>query len=797
MKIINYVKAACSAIIWGFGQLLNRQYLKALFFFAFFAAFIGIELGTTNFTSNVTAYDKIEAEAFDYQFFKGYKDYYDFQVVKNASLKDEAFEAYYNEVTENGKTASETWNELNVAKYLAKTLEASSPSAYIDLTNNTSIDADEFPLTDYVSSPTNVVYYLDSDGTYYSQFTRVEGNLSSFYYKKVNPITNEVIDETEYQQKDTFEKYLKTTNVFASRTDGSLYFEMKKYDGDSLINAVYGMSATGSHEIVNYSTTSYTMYSNNYYLFAKKDGSKIYGYYEPGLYANGYYGSYKSNATTEMFKAYVKNQYESFSNQYLPVQYKKFLLIVYFQLDDQLRVDFESRFYNYFYDRAGLFTKSYWAVFTLGQTGNRTYSQYQSLFDALRPETSSLSVEGMIVTRGHVTVQVLLEGLIGVILSLFFFIFMIWSIMDAYRVSVKRQQKEKIDGTRAYFKGIYDNGFEYIILSPAVFVLAFISIMPIVFGFLLAFTSVTGAQAMNESFDWVGLSNFFKLFSFSEGLGSSFGVTFWKVLGWTLIWAVLSTATCFFGGLFQALILNSEHVVFRKFWRSILILPWAIPALLSQMVFSVMFKETGLMNQIMDNLGFYTLFRNLGILGTPENPLAFSSVTGIQKFFYLGATNIMWFNNADNVTFVRATLIVVNMWLGFPYFMALMSGIMTSIDKTLYEAAQMDGATKWQQTRKITFPLVLYSTAPILIMTFSGNFNNFGVIYFITQGGPSTGNAATAFAGKTDILISWMYKLTVDHSIYNMASVFSVLIFVVIGSITAWNLSRTRAFTED
>jgi arabinogalactan oligomer/maltooligosaccharide transport system permease protein len=129
--------------------------------------------------------------------------------------------------------------------------------------------------------------------------------------------------------------------------------------------------------------------------------------------------------------------------------------------------------------------------------------------------------------------------------------------------------------------------------------------------------------------------------------------------------------------------------------------------------------------------------------------------------------------------------------------MALMTGVMTAIDKTLYEAADIDGASNMQKITKITMPLVLYSTAPILIMTFSGNFNNFGVIYFITGGGPNSGIASRGFAGDTDILISWMYTLTVDYSIFNMASVFSVLIFLFVGSLTAWNLSKTRAFQED
>jgi arabinogalactan oligomer/maltooligosaccharide transport system permease protein len=217
-----------------------------------------------------------------------------------------------------------------------------------------------------------------------------------------------------------------------------------------------------------------------------------------------------------------------------------------------------------------------------------------------------------------------------------------------------------------------------------------------------------------------------------------------------------------------------------------------MPALLSQMVFSVMFGETGFINNLFRQVGLYDLFMKLGWLGRD-----FSMLEGVEKLFYIGRDNIQWFTNPFNPTFVKIILIIVNIWLGFPYFMALMSGIMTAIDKSLYEAADIDGATKWQKLRYITMPLILYSTAPILIMTFSGNFNNFGVIYFITGGGPNAGSYSRGFAGDTDILISWMYKLTVDESIYNIASVFSVLIFIFVGSITAWNLSRTRAFKED
>ncbi len=184
--------------------------------------------------------------------------------------------------------------------------------------------------------------------------------------------------------------------------------------------------------------------------------------------------------------------------------------------------------------------------------------------------------------------MILLEGLIGVIASLFFFIFMIWGIVDAYRVSEQKRKAEIVLKDVDYFKDVYERSYEYIILSPAMFVLAFISIMPIVFGFMIAFTDIAGNESMLDNFDYVGFRNFIAIFDFSSGLGESFGQAFWRVLGWTVVWAILSTATVFFGGFFQALILNSEKVVFRKFWRTLFILPWAIPALLSQMVFSVM-----------------------------------------------------------------------------------------------------------------------------------------------------------------------------------------------------------------
>jgi len=145
----------------------------------------------------------------------------------------------------------------------------------------------------------------------------------------------------------------------------------------------------------------------------------------------------------------------------------------------------------------------------------------------------------------------------------------------------------------------------------------------------------------------------------------------------------------------------------------------------------------------------------------------------------------------------RGSLLLVNVWLGFPYFMALISGVMTTIPQEQYEAAQIDGANTFQQFRKITLPFILASTAPQLLMSITFNFNNFNMIYFLTGGGPPNPDFQMVGAGSTDILISWIFKLTLDQRMYNYASALSIFIFIIIASVSAWNLLRTRAFKEN
>ncbi|MBM7453163.1 arabinogalactan oligomer/maltooligosaccharide transport system permease protein [Acholeplasma morum] len=787
MKVISILKAIASGIIWGLGQLLNGQFIKALILFLVFSLFIGIELGTSHYNVETSAYDKLPGDDFGDTWVSGqFVTKYNDLVFRNEIQPYTDFENY---VTEIG--GYDNLTEMALIEFIARDLVKNNPASYKDINNpNVLIKAEDFENPEQnVEIDRSRTIYKDEDGIYYLERNKtLEDGTSTKEYVKVHFITNVVDESVILDSLEGLTVFRKTGEIY--RLNGIPYLKVIDNDSNKYVN-LYDFTIGTLPSTPTKVNVVGPLYLNN---------NNVYEYYQPGLIYLGEYLQYQPTQFTTAVRAALRDGiYANPANRRDSNDFTRFMLKVYLHMNPETKASFEDNYDYFFYDKAGIFIKGYWSVLTLGVAKKVEFSQYNSLESALvGGPTAAYSLStyvtplGSVPLKGHISTILMLQGLIAIILSLFFMIFMVWSIRDAYIVAEQKRLKKEVTKQGKYFKEVYENFFEYIILSPAMFVLAFISIMPITFGFIMAFTSISGPTSMIETFDWIGLKNFIALFDFSSGFGASFGQAFWRVLGWTFIWAILSTFTVFFGGFLQALILNSEKVVFRKLWRTIMILPWAIPALLSQMVFSVMFKDNGFVNTFLRDIGIYEILTNLGMLGKEGKYLE-----GFQRLIYLGKDNIQWFSNPFNPTFVRATLVVVNIWLGFPYFMALMTGIMTAIDKTLYEAADIDGATGIQKITKITMPLVLYSTAPILIMTFSGNFNNFGVIYFITQGGPNAGNFSRGFAGDTDILISWMYKLTVDESIYNMASVFSVLIFLFVGSISAWNLSRTKAFQED
>ncbi|PLO52425.1 sugar ABC transporter permease, partial [Klebsiella michiganensis] len=191
----------------------------------------------------------------------------------------------------------------------------------------------------------------------------------------------------------------------------------------------------------------------------------------------------------------------------------------------------------------------------------------------------------------------------------------------------------------------------------------------------------------------------------------------------------------------------------------VFILPYAIPAFVTLLIFRLLLNGIGPVNSTLNSWGI----DSIGFLSDP--------------------------------LIAKMTVIAVSVWVGAPYFMLLITGAMTNIPRDLYEASEVDGASKFQQFREITLPMVLHQVAPSLVMTFAHNFNNFGAIYLLTEGGPI--NPEYRFAGHTDILITWIYKLTLDFQQYQIASVISIIIFLFLSIFAIWQFRRMKSFKED
>ncbi|ALG49940.1 ABC transporter permease subunit [Clostridium perfringens] len=290
-------------------------------------------------------------------------------------------------------------------------------------------------------------------------------------------------------------------------------------------------------------------------------------------------------------------------------------------------------------------------------------------------------------------------------------------------------------------------------LLPAVISIIIFTIIPIVYTVVIAFTDYTMYSQGNIKF--VGFANFI------EVLTGPFKEVFLPVFGWNIIFAVVSTAGTFFLGLIVAMAVNNPNIKEKSVYRAILIIPWALPATVA------ILSWQGLLN------GSYGAINNLLLnLHLISNP-------------------IPWLTDP---TWARVALIIVNIWLGFPYMMNVCLGALGAIPDSYYEAADVDGASKWLQFRKITLPSLAQISYPLLISSFAFNFNNFGSAFLITKGGPP--RMATQFAGYTDILASVNYKLSTQFGRFEIASAISIIIFLILGTISYYQMKLSGQFEE-
>ncbi|MGH1785784.1 sugar ABC transporter permease [Enterococcus casseliflavus] len=373
------------------------------------------------------------------------------------------------------------------------------------------------------------------------------------------------------------------------------------------------------------------------------------------------------------------------------------------------------------------------------------------------------------VTLGSVPMEdnslfLLIEGTLQVIVTVIFIIFWVLNIKDAYQVRQSIEKGFPVAVTRKeFFKKLYEDGFAYLLTIPAYLVMIVAIIFPVMVTLFMAFTNYDFRHIPPANLiDWIGFSNFTNIFTLS-----SYRDTFVKVFSWTVIWTVLATTLQITLGILTAIVANQKFVKFRRVFGVIFLLPWAVPAFITIMSFSNMFNDTA------------------GAINTQVIPL-------LNNLPFVDIGNIAW---KTDPFWTKTAIILIQGWLGFPYIYVMVSGILQSISEDLYEAAKMDGANALQRFRNITLPAIFLVAAPTFVTQYTGNFNNFSMIYLFNEGGPGSlgGNA-----GSTDILISWIYKLTTGGSPqYSIASALTLIISFVVISISLLVFKKTNAFNME
>lgn len=326
------------------------------------------------------------------------------------------------------------------------------------------------------------------------------------------------------------------------------------------------------------------------------------------------------------------------------------------------------------------------------------------------------------------------------------------NIKSADRAVSSLRSGKKPTSFRKDLSSLLDERFHVTLLSAPMVTLTAFTVLPIIFMVLIAFTNFdSNHQPPGNLFTWTGLQNVTDIF-----LGSELKTTTFRgILLWTAVWAVFATFTNYLFGMLLALLINRKEVKLKKMWRTWFIIPIAIPQFVSLLLVSRALEPTGAVNVLLMKMHL------------TETPLPFLT----------------------DPMLARVVVIIVNMWIGIPYTMMTFSGVLMNIPAELYESAEIDGAGPLRRFVSITLPYMLFVTTPATITTFVGNINNFNVIYLLTAGGPASLDYYQA--GKTDLLVTWLYKLTVDQHDYALASTIGIFIFMIVSvcSLTVYNWS--------
>lgn len=374
-----------------------------------------------------------------------------------------------------------------------------------------------------------------------------------------------------------------------------------------------------------------------------------------------------------------------------------------------------------------------------------------------------------LVTLGSIPMEdhslfILIKGTLQLIITVIFFVFYGLNIFDARKVAKIWNSDGKVNkSVKDLIHNVYESGFPYLLTMPAYLLMIFTIVFPVLVTLFIAFTNYDFKHIPPASLiDWVGLENFKNMFFLS-----SYRKTFTAVFGWTVIWTICATTLQIILGIATAVISHQKFIKFKRIFGIIFLLPWAVPAFITIMSFSNIFNDS------------------VGAINTQVIPF-------FNQLPLIDIPAISWKTDPN---WTKVAIIMIQGWLGFPYIYVMTTGILQSISEDLYEAAKIDGANAWQRFKSITLPAIFLVAAPTFVTQYTFNFNNFSMIYLFNNGGPGSVGGG---AGNTDILISWIYKLTTGTSPqYSMASAVTLIISFIVISISLLVFKKTNAFNME
>lgn len=359
-------------------------------------------------------------------------------------------------------------------------------------------------------------------------------------------------------------------------------------------------------------------------------------------------------------------------------------------------------------------------------------------------------------TAGDQSLILLLYGVATIFITVAFF--MVWksAVQSSYQAEVLTKQGRHLKTFEEDIKSLFDQNLYKLLMAGPVGGIMIFTVLPLLFMISMAFTNYSKVDDHLVLFDWVGLDNFRKVMDF----GGNIGKQFYSVLGWTLVWAVLATVLNYILGTILAMVINRKETKAPAFWRFCFVLSIAVPQFVSLLIMRSMFHTTGIVNTLL---------------------LKYGLIDAAIPFF----TNTMW---------ARAMVIIINLWVGIPYTLLQVTGVLQNIPQELYEAARIDGASKIQLFFKITLPYLQFVMMPYLITEFTGNINNFNVIFLLSGGNPTP---VENTAGHTDLLVTWLYKLTIEKYYYNLGAVIGILTFIILAIVAIVTYRNTSSYKDE